>query len=84
MDGTAVPDLYAWVGEDELGSGQVGIKQGDVPAGRIPLVSMEVLKLTREPLLTQLQLQARLYGKHIRLVRFVAVEEVHTIEPKLT
>ena len=25
--------LYAWMGMDELGSGQVGIKQGIVPAG---------------------------------------------------
>ena len=25
--------LHAWVGEDELGSGEFGIKQGIVPAG---------------------------------------------------
>ena len=31
--------LYAWVGEDELGSGEMGIKQAIVPAGNVPLVA---------------------------------------------
>ena len=33
--------IYAWVGEDEYGSGRVGLKQGVVPAGIIPLVAMD-------------------------------------------
>lgn len=33
--------IYAWVGEDEYGSGKVGIKQGMVPAGIIPLAAMD-------------------------------------------
>jgi len=33
--------IYAWVGEDEFGSGKVGLKQGVVPAGVIPLVAMD-------------------------------------------
>ena len=32
-------ELYAWVGEDEFGSGEIGLKQGLVPAGMIPLVA---------------------------------------------
>lgn len=31
--------LYAWVGEDELGSGEVGLKQALVPAGFIALIT---------------------------------------------
>ena len=33
--------IVAWVGEDELGSGKIGLKQGHVPAGFIPLVAMD-------------------------------------------
>ena len=33
--------ILAWVGEDELGSGVIGIKQAHVPAGFIPLAAMD-------------------------------------------
>lgn len=71
--------LYAWVGEDELGSGQMGIKQGVVPAGCVPLVSIDPDKLLK--LRGQLQEQANRYGKTIRLCRYKFVEEVIKVEP---
>lgn len=66
--------LVAWVGEDEHGSGKVGIKQGLVPAGMIPLAAMEYdrHKLERTVLRLALELQAKQYGKRIRLIRFRA------------
>jgi hypothetical protein len=70
--------LYAWVGEDELGSGEVGY----VPAGCIPLVSIHDFKISREQVIQQLQAQANVYGKTIRLCKFEFVEEVITIEPE--
>ncbi|HEY1416699.1 MAG TPA: hypothetical protein VGF41_02305 [Myxococcaceae bacterium] len=44
-----IPAIYAWVGLDEHGSGRVGIKQGAVPAGYIPLAAMDydLVKLVR-------------------------------------
>ena len=70
--------LYAWVGEDEFGSGRIGLKQGDVPAGRIPLVTMDYdrHKIERAPLRATLEAQARTYGKKIRLVKFTFAEVV--------
>jgi hypothetical protein len=64
--------IFAWVGEDELGSGRIGIKQALVPAGYIPLAAMDydVHKLTRPEMRAALETQATLYGKKIRLVRF--------------
>jgi len=78
------PDLFAWIGEDELGSGQVGLKQGDVPAGRVPLVVVATHrdKIERAALLQQLQAQATRYGTTIRLVRYVAIADVATIQPE--
>ena len=70
--------LYAWVGEDEFGSGRIGLKQGLVPAGYIPLVTMDYdrHKIDRAPLRTAMETQARKYGKKIRLVKFVFAEIV--------
>ena len=70
--------LYAWVGEDEFGSGRIGLKQGQVPAGMIPLVTMDYdqHKIDRAPLRAALEAQARTYGKKIRLVKFVFAEIV--------
>jgi len=67
--------IYAWVGEDELGSGVVGLKQAQTPAGMIPLAAMghhldRMLKLA-----PAMQALALLYGKKIRLCRF-AFEDV--------
>ncbi len=64
--------LYAWVGEDELGSGRIGLKQGLVPAGFIPLVTMDydAQKIMRGAIRLAMEQQAKMYGKKIRLVRF--------------
>jgi hypothetical protein len=70
--------LFAWVGEDEFNSGRIGLKQGLVPAGYIPLVAMDYdrHKIDRAPLRTAMETQARKYGKKIRLVKFVFAEIV--------
>lgn len=76
-----IPDLYAYVGEDELGSGEVGLKAGLVPAGYIPLVVVDRdrYKLERDEIVEQLGAQAREYKKEIRLVHYIAVETVLVI-----
>jgi hypothetical protein len=60
--------LYAWMGEDEFGSGEIGLKQGRVPAGLIPMVSLDKTKLDKY--WSQAEAQARHYHKTICLVRF--------------
>lgn len=62
--------LWAWVGEDELGSGKIGLKQALVPAGMIPLAGVDLDKMAQPLIQAQLARQARSYGKAIRLVRF--------------
>ena len=59
--------LYAYAGEDELasGSGAIGLKQGIVPAGCVPLVSVNREKLERDALRRQLQAQADRWGRPI-------------------
>jgi hypothetical protein len=71
-------ELYAWMGVDELGSGEIGIKQGRVPAGNIPLVSIDRAKV--EKIYGQMEDQAKRYGQRIRLVRFMFVEVVRETE----
>jgi hypothetical protein len=66
--------LYAWVGEDELGNGKIGLKQGLVPAGLIPLVAMSYHLDKLAQLLPQMEAQAAASGKKIRLCKFVATE----------
>jgi hypothetical protein len=73
--------LYAWVGEDEFGSGEIGLKQGVVPVGLIPLVALSRRKVDRLEIRQQLQAQADHYGKTIRLVEFREAETVEVIEP---
>lgn len=75
-------DLYAWIGMDELGSGRVGIKQGMVPAGFIPLVVMDFDREKIERLQPQMQAQADAYGVTIRLAKFTFVEDVVTLTPR--
>jgi hypothetical protein len=72
--------MYAWVGEDEHGSGVVGLKQALVPAGMIPLAAMghHLDRLTK--LKTAMEIQATMFGKKIRLVRFESVEVVEETE----
>ena len=64
-------ELFAWLGEDELGSKRIGIKQGVVPAGVIPIVVMGEDRVKAERLYEQMNMQAKHYGKKIRLCRFV-------------
>jgi hypothetical protein len=79
MDTTKDPlaiELYAWVGEDELGSGEMGLKQGLVPAGMIPLVATKREKVDQSYIEKPLALQSQRWEKPIYLVRFTAVEIV--------
>ena len=74
--------LFAWIGEDEHGSGEVGIKQGLCPAGYIPLVAKDEHKVNDPRFISQLQDQANKFGKTIRLCRYRFVEEIMVITPK--
>jgi hypothetical protein len=62
--------IYAWVGEDELGSGRVGLKQGITPAGCIPLAAMDYHLDRLAKLKPQMEAQAAKSGMKIRLCRF--------------
>lgn len=76
--------LYAWIGEDEFGSGFVGLKQARVPAGYIPLVAIEKdrHKLEHPKLVAQLRLQAATFGKSIRFVEFTLTQDnLITLDP---
>jgi hypothetical protein len=66
--------VYAWVGRDEFGSGQFGLKQGEVPAGIIPMVAIDQAKLDKY--WDQAEAQAATYGQKIYLVRLSFVEVV--------
>jgi hypothetical protein len=74
--------LYAWVGEDELGSGEVGLKQALCPAGLIPMVACKTGKMDQEYIVQQMQRQATTCGKVIRLCRFEFVGEVIILLPE--
>lgn len=67
-------ELYGWVGRDEMGSGEIGLKQGVCPAGVIPMISIEREKI--EKYWPQAEDQASAYGQQISLVRFRAAEIV--------
>ncbi len=71
-------ELFAWIGEDELGSGVVGLKQGLVPAGFIPLVATQRSKIDRDQLIGAMGYQAALYGKKIYLCRFTFERVVYS------
>jgi len=74
--------LYAWIGEDEKGSGRIGLKQTLMAAGFIPLVTMDYdrHKIERAPVREAMEMQSGLYGKKIRLVKFVFAEVVAETE----
>lgn len=74
-------EIFAWMGEDELGSGKIGLKQGRVPAGIIALVAMDYHRDKLERLRDQLQLQVDTYGKPMYLVRMKFEEVVMEIHP---
>lgn len=72
-------ELYAWLGEDELGSGEVGLKQARCPAGCIPMVAVKKGKMQQGYIRDQMDSQGKLYHKKISLCRFKfdgVVEEV--------
>jgi hypothetical protein len=73
-------ELFAWVGEDERGSGTVGLKQGIVPAGLVPLVAIKSHEHKMRALKRQLETQAKNSGKRIYLCRFTFVEIVDSTE----
>jgi hypothetical protein len=73
-------EMFAYVGFDELGSGELGLKAAFVPAGYIPLVSTEREKLDQPAIVVQLSRQSRRFGKTISLVRMRYVETVFDIE----
>jgi len=66
--------VYAWIGKDEFGSGEIGLKQGSVPAGTIPMVSISQEKLDKY--WEQAELQAERWGQKIYLVKLAFVEVV--------
>jgi hypothetical protein len=72
--------LYAWLGEDEHGSGVIGLKQALVPAGLIPIVATELGKADLAIIQEALNLQARIYGKPISLVEFRVERIIKTLD----
>lgn len=68
--------IYAWIGEDEHGSGRIGLKQGLTPAGMIALVAADYHLDRVAKLLPQMEAQARASGKKIRLYKFTITEEI--------
>ena len=77
-DRLAKIELYAWLGEDELGSGEIGLKQAQVPAGLIPMVAIKREKMEKH--WEHAERQARLYRKRIYLCRFELVEVLRETE----
>ena len=63
-------ELFAWLGEDEYGSGEIGLKQAAVPAGMIPMVAVDPLKMNRVQIADAMRAQAEAYGKKIYLCRY--------------
>jgi hypothetical protein len=67
-------ELYAWVGRDEHGSGEFGLKQGLVPAGMIAMVAIDQQKLDKY--WGNAEAQAAVCGQRIYLVKLAFVEVV--------
>lgn len=74
-------ELFAWIGEDELGSGEIGIRAAVCPAGFVPMVAILRHKIDRAEVTEQLEMLAKTYNKPRYLVRFTGVEIVKEIEP---
>ena len=71
-------ELFAWLGEDEYGSGKIGIKQANVPAGTIAIVAIDRAKIEKH--FAKDEAQAMLYGKRIYLCSFQFVEVLRETE----
>jgi hypothetical protein len=81
MEDVKAVELFAWVGEDELGSGIIGIKQAVVPAGTIPIVATTLEKVNQEYISQAMDAMGKLYGKKIMLCKFkfdAVISEVGT------
>lgn len=79
-------ELFAWIGEDEHGSGVIGLKQAEVPAGYIPLVATTAAKMSQGYIRVAMGVQAHNSGKRIYLCRFTfdsVVLETGAGEPPL-
>jgi hypothetical protein len=72
----ALPNLtmYAWIGEDEFGSGVVGLKAGITPSGWIPLAAMGHHLDRLAKLVPQMEAIAAQYGKRRYLCKFTCTE----------
>jgi hypothetical protein len=70
--------LWAWLGEDEHGSGVIGLKQAQCAAGLIPMVATRRAKV--EKFQPQFEAQAKRYGKRIRFCRFAYAETLRETE----
>lgn len=77
-------NLYAWMGMDELGSNEFGIKGAIVPAGYIPLVAIKKEKMLTNNIPEQLQLMSTKYKNNIYLCEFHFNKIEETIIPKTT
>lgn len=62
--------MYAWIGEDENGSGELGIKQALVPAGMIPIAGIHLNKIEQQFIKEAMDNQGKTYGKKICLCKF--------------
>lgn len=63
-------ELYAWVGDDELGDGGIGLKQGFTRCGLIPLVAVRKDRMDSADLVEQLREGAKQYKTPKYLCRF--------------
>ncbi len=75
MDGM---ELYAWIGENELPEYGLSIKRILAPTGCIPLVALRREKA--EAMKTKMEAEAKLFGRKVRLVKFVVAEIVAETE----
>lgn len=69
-------ELYAWIGEDEYGGGEIGIKQAQIPAGIIPIVSTKLSKVNQEFIKEAMNVQGKTFKKRIMLCKFVFEEVI--------
>lgn len=72
-------ELFAYLGEDEYGSGEIGLKQALVPAGCIPMVAVDREKMERYKHL--LQAQSDSGGKTIYFCRYELKEIIAVCKP---
>ena len=71
--------LYAWIGEDEENTEDIGIKMANGPKGPFPLISSDISKIDTEFIHSMLKTQATLFGRPITLVSFEVKEKIKEI-----